>query len=677
MFSLLITIVAVALVAALAIATIYYGGPSMDKSKVRAEAAMLVNQAAQVDAAILMFRVSMGRWPTSESELVAGNFLKSVPQAPVRVASNGFSVLDVVVPNAHAATTLPWRQVAPSTPQFWLLRAVSKPVCQAINLQIRGDDGIYNAAVPGQKIQCFGQDENYTVLLHYTTLDSAESLEDTVPANGGVPTLLVEPSGAGWAVVPNTVLPPPSDGSGSGSGESTAPAPTVASLVPTTGPSTGGTTVTVTGANFQSGAQAMVNGIPVATTIVSSTEASFVTPAATAGSAAITVVSSGKTSSAVNFTYVGAPTLGTISPNFGPMAGGTTVTLTGQNFASPAQVSVGGVTVPATLENHLRLTFVTPSGTAAGPVDVMVTTGGQTSSALSFNYLAPTSGTVTTLSSGFHARNWGNLAADDNGHYVMSGKNFYHVTHSGVSTVIKNSGWGAPCSDSNVSFSAWSRQANGDIAAVATCSTGAYGFALRVSVTGQIIGSVRSEEGLLALTVGPDSAMYILRRDGTFDRYLKRLGVDGSYMGGASTPSTLGMAVDPTAPYLYYVTQATPTIMVLYRCRTTDLQGCTFVEIGRLNYASGTTGDDINARPHLAFDGTGQLYAATPSAIYKMDKNTGASTVYVGKSGTTGNLDGTGNAALLDIRSIGRGHNGKIYFDNRATGGAYAIRRLD
>jgi hypothetical protein len=84
------------------------------------------------------------------------------------------------------------------------------------------------------------------------------------------------------------------------------------------------------------------------------------------------------TSAADRFTWLGVPVVSKVSPGSGPAAGGTTVTITGSNFAGPAAVSFGGV--PATnvvVVNPGKITATSPAGT--GTVNVTVTTPGGTS----------------------------------------------------------------------------------------------------------------------------------------------------------------------------------------------------------------------------------------------------------------------------------------------------------
>jgi subtilisin-like proprotein convertase family protein len=67
-----------------------------------------------------------------------------------------------------------------------------------------------------------------------------------------------------------------------------------------------------------------------------------------------------------------------INPSSGPSAGGSTVTITGTSFLSPATVTFGSDNVPATnvqIVNPTTITAATPAH-AAGTVDVKVTTNG-------------------------------------------------------------------------------------------------------------------------------------------------------------------------------------------------------------------------------------------------------------------------------------------------------------
>jgi IPT/TIG domain len=74
------------------------------------------------------------------------------------------------------------------------------------------------------------------------------------------------------------------------------------------------------------------------------------------------------------FVYAGcvAPTITSVTPNFGPTGGGTSVTITGTNFGAPASATFGGVAATnVVVVNSTTMTATTPAH-AAGPVDVIV-----------------------------------------------------------------------------------------------------------------------------------------------------------------------------------------------------------------------------------------------------------------------------------------------------------------
>ncbi len=94
-----------------------------------------------------------------------------------------------------------------------------------------------------------------------------------------------------------------------------------------------------------------------------------------------------------------APSITSISPNTGPVAGGTPVTINGANLNGATQVNFGGTIIQAadlTPVSANAVRFNTPAGTA-GAVDVSITTAGGTSADTpndNFTYLAAPTATV-------------------------------------------------------------------------------------------------------------------------------------------------------------------------------------------------------------------------------------------------------------------------------------------
>lgn len=170
----------------------------------------------------------------------------------------------------------------------------------------------------------------------------------------------------------------------------TPPAPTISSINPATGPTTGGTAVTITGTNFQSGATVTIGALPATNvTVVSATSITALTPLGPisqqlAVDVVVTNPDSTKGTATGAFVYT-VPALAVVSvtpnealPSGAPGAAPTVVTIFGAGFttALASSVSVGGIAAtnvsvidPVTM----RATFPTH---AAGTVDVVVTVGG-------------------------------------------------------------------------------------------------------------------------------------------------------------------------------------------------------------------------------------------------------------------------------------------------------------
>lgn len=79
MFSLIITIISIALVAVLAVATIYYGGATFTKSGNKAAATRILTAGAQINGAVEMYKGTRGEVPATLDDLVSTNLLKSIP----------------------------------------------------------------------------------------------------------------------------------------------------------------------------------------------------------------------------------------------------------------------------------------------------------------------------------------------------------------------------------------------------------------------------------------------------------------------------------------------------------------------------------------------------------------------------------------------------------------------
>jgi type II secretory pathway pseudopilin PulG len=117
MFSLIITIISIALVAALALATLYYGGTAFNKGSATAEASRLINEGQQVNGAVTMHSADLNSGATTTAvtdltSLVTATYLSSVP-------------------SSFAATTL--------VSAGQVTAEVGEKVCVAVRLKATGD----------------------------------------------------------------------------------------------------------------------------------------------------------------------------------------------------------------------------------------------------------------------------------------------------------------------------------------------------------------------------------------------------------------------------------------------------------------------------------------------------------------------------------------------------------
>lgn len=142
MFALIITIISIALVAALAIASIYYGGSAFSQGTAQAQGSTIVNQAQQVGAAVTLYENDNGGSAPSAVSDLTPTYLEAVPTPPssasgaYALGSNATSVT-VDVTSANVCLSID-QSVAPST------------------------SAIPSAANSADQYQCFGSASPYT-----------------------------------------------------------------------------------------------------------------------------------------------------------------------------------------------------------------------------------------------------------------------------------------------------------------------------------------------------------------------------------------------------------------------------------------------------------------------------------------------------------------------------------
>ena len=163
-------------------------------------------------------------------------------------------------------------------------------------------------------------------------------------------------------------------------------APLLTTVSPATGATAGGSLITLTGSNF--GVSPMVFiGSKTAQLALPSTHNTIVvtSPAGAGAGLPVKVLVGDRFSNIGSFSYL-PPTITSISPANGPIAGGTSITINGTNFGPDPTVSIGGKPVlQFDLQSHTRIVGTLPPGSGQNK-PVIVTAEGQVSNVVFFSY---------------------------------------------------------------------------------------------------------------------------------------------------------------------------------------------------------------------------------------------------------------------------------------------------
>lgn len=148
MFSLIITIVSIALVVALVAATIYYGADTLTRGQAAANAAGIVSGGEQMVAALQTHYAITGSYPLTLDALRTGGYLTSFP----KLADAGFALIS----SAHAA---PVDGVGDwlydhANPHLVYVGTLDMETCAEVNSQVNGHRVVLNRIDPDPRAQC-------------------------------------------------------------------------------------------------------------------------------------------------------------------------------------------------------------------------------------------------------------------------------------------------------------------------------------------------------------------------------------------------------------------------------------------------------------------------------------------------------------------------------------------
>src|SRR5271165_2681751 len=162
---------------------------------------------------------------------------------------------------------------------------------------------------------------------------------------------------------------------------SAATPPKVTMVRPDLGPGSGGTKVLIRGSNLTGAVHVDFGSTPAASFAVAGAAPIGAIAPAVLGTVDVTVTTPGGTSTATSadqFHYL--PLVTGVSPDSGPVDGGTVVTITGVDFTGATAVFFGSAPASdVTVNSNQSITAVAPPTAAAGKVRVTVTTAQGTS----------------------------------------------------------------------------------------------------------------------------------------------------------------------------------------------------------------------------------------------------------------------------------------------------------
>jgi uncharacterized repeat protein (TIGR01451 family) len=171
--------------------------------------------------------------------------------------------------------------------------------------------------------------------------------------------------------------------------------PFVSGISPNVGPLGGDQSVTISGSGLTGTTDVTIGGNPATNiAVVNDTTVTASTPLAVSAGTVAVVVTTGAGSFTLpsSYTYVGNPSISSVTPNQGPTGGAQAVRILGADFASGfTTVTIGGNPVSGlTFTGTNQLDFLTPAGTP-GLTNVVVTTFATPPSATApYTYSSPT-----------------------------------------------------------------------------------------------------------------------------------------------------------------------------------------------------------------------------------------------------------------------------------------------
>ncbi|MCM3261537.1 IPT/TIG domain-containing protein [Paenibacillus lautus] len=208
--------------------------------------------------------------------------------------------------------------------------------------------------------------------------------------------------------------------------------PTITAITPNSGLATGGTLVYIDGTGIDNGATINFGTNSVAIgSYYSATRIRVTAPSSNGliGSVDVTIINPDGQEFTVpgGYTYLEVtPTITSITPDNGPLAGGDIIYVNGTNFDSKMTLTVDGIEVPVNLlYSSTRFRFIVPARSTPGSVPIVVTLQSGTSATTSYTYNAPPAAAapvITAISPAYGPLNGGTIVYLDGTGFTATSK---------------------------------------------------------------------------------------------------------------------------------------------------------------------------------------------------------------------------------------------------------------
>ncbi len=164
--------------------------------------------------------------------------------------------------------------------------------------------------------------------------------------------------------------------------------PVLTGISPASGPTAGGSLITLTGQSFGSTPQVSIGSRSA--TVQPGGNDTFVVVSSPAGEGAnldVKVIAAGSASNSLSFSYL-SPSISSLTPATGPTAGGISLTVVGSNFGLSPSVTLGGNSASVIARTHSQVVCTLPAGQGLDR-EVRVAVAGQVSPPAYFQLRLP------------------------------------------------------------------------------------------------------------------------------------------------------------------------------------------------------------------------------------------------------------------------------------------------